>query len=101
MPRCSSIRSRGFSLDCGRQRVAYVNGSSEPRIEASEFEASEVVSAWADISHALRGFYELASILVVLDEVVCLEISILARQLKINSEITDDHPVIGQLTASL
>ena len=42
----------------------------------------EVAAAWADVSHALRGFYELADILIVLDEVLCLEVSNLARQLK-------------------
>ena len=30
---------------------------------------SEVASAWTDVSHTLRGFYELAIILIVLDEV--------------------------------
>ena len=29
---------------------------------------SELAAAWADISHALRGFYGLADILIVLDE---------------------------------
>ena len=28
---------------------------------------SELSAAWADVSHALRGFYELADILIVLD----------------------------------
>ena len=28
---------------------------------------SEVVAAWADVSHALRGFYKFADILIVLD----------------------------------
>ena len=36
---------------------------------------SELAAAWADVSHALRGFYELADILIVLDEVLLLEIS--------------------------
>ena len=54
---------------------------------------SEVTAAWADVSHALRGFYELADILIVLI-VICLEISNLARQLKFN-------PVISHLTSSL
>ena len=31
---------------------------------------SELAAAWADISHALRGFYGLADILIVLDEVL-------------------------------
>ena len=62
---------------------------------------SELAAAWADVSHALRGFYELADILIVLDEVLCLEESNLARQLKINPEIRDNHPIIGHLTASL
>ena len=36
---------------------------------------SELAAAWADVSHASRGFYELADILIVLDEVPILEIS--------------------------
>ena len=36
---------------------------------------SELAAAWADVSHALRGFYELAEIRIVLDEVLLLEIS--------------------------
>ena len=39
---------------------------------------SELAAAWADVSHALRGFYELADILIVLVEVLLLEISNLA-----------------------
>ena len=62
---------------------------------------SELAAAWADVSHALGGFYELADILIVLDEVPLLEISNLARQLKFSPEIGDDHPIIGHLTASL
>ena len=53
------------------------------------------------MSHALRVFYELADTLIVLDEVLCLEISNPARQLKFNPEVGDDHPVISHLTASL
>ena len=33
---------------------------------------SDLAAAWADVSHALRGFYELADILIVLDEVLLL-----------------------------
>ena len=62
---------------------------------------SELAAAWADVSHALRGFYELADILIVLDEVLLLEISNLARQLKFSPIIGDDHPIISHLTASL
>ena len=62
---------------------------------------SELAAAWADISHALRGFYGLADILIVLDEVLLLEISNFARQLKFNPVIRDDHPAISQLTARL
>ena len=51
---------------------------------------SELAAAWADVSHALRGFYELADILIVLVEVLLLEISNLAWQLKFNPEIRDD-----------
>ena len=62
---------------------------------------SELAAAWADVSHALRGFYELADILMVLDEVFLLEISNFARQLKLSPVIGDDHPIITHLTASL
>ena len=62
---------------------------------------SELAVAWADVSHALRGFYELADILIVLDEVLLLEISNFARQLKLSPIIRDDHPVVAHLTASL
>ena len=62
---------------------------------------SELAAAWADASHALRGFYGLADILIVLDEVLLLEISNFARQLKFSPVIGDDHPVINHLTASL
>ena len=62
---------------------------------------SELAAARADVSHALRGFYELADILMVLDEVVLLKISNLARQLKFNPEIGNHHPAINHLTASL
>ena len=48
---------------------------------------SEAAAAWADISHALRGFYELADILIVLDEILFLDTSNLARQLKFKPEI--------------
>ena len=62
---------------------------------------SELAAAWADVSHALRGFYELADILIVLDEVLLLEISNFARQLKLSPIIGDDHPVVTHLKASL
>ena len=62
---------------------------------------SELAAAWADVSHALRGFYELADILIVLDEVLLLEISNFARKLKLSPIIGDDHPVVTHLTASL
>ena len=62
---------------------------------------SELAAAWADVSHAMRGFYELVDILLVLDEVLLLEISNLARQLKFNPKIGDDHPAVNHLTASL
>ena len=62
---------------------------------------SELAAAWADVSHALRGFYELADILIVLDEVLLLEISNFARTLKFSPAIGDDHPIVTHLTASL
>ena len=62
---------------------------------------SELAAAYTDVSHALRGFYELADILIVLDEVLLLEISSFARQLKISPALGDDHPIISHLTACL
>ena len=62
---------------------------------------SELAEAWADVSLALRGLYELADILIVLDEVLLLEISNFTRQLKFSPTIGDDHPIISHLTASL
>ena len=55
---------------------------------------SELAAAWADASHALRGIYELADILIVLDKVFLLEISNLARQLKYSPEIRDNRRII-------
>ena len=62
---------------------------------------SELAAAWADMSHALRGFYGLADILIVLDEVLLLEISNFATQLKFSPVIGDDRPAMSKLTASL
>ena len=62
---------------------------------------SELPAAFSDVSHALKAFYQLADILSVLDEVLCLEVSSLTRQLKFNAEIGDDHPAITHVTASL
>ena len=62
---------------------------------------SELAAACADVSHALRGFYQLADILIVLDEVLLLEISNFARQFKFSPVIGDDHQAINHLTASL
>ena len=82
--------------------MAESDGSSQSGTGTHELETSEFgMSARADVSHALRGFYELADILIVLDEVLLLEISNLARQLKFTPEKGNDHPIIGQLTASL
>ena len=46
-----------------------------------------------NVSHALREFYELADILIVLDEVLLLKISNFARQLKFSPVIGDDHSI--------
>ena len=60
-----------------------------------------MAAAWRDVSHALRDFYLFADVLIVLDAVLCFEISSLARQLKFNPDEGDGVPVISQLTASL
>ena len=82
-----------------RMLMAAPNQEFEPT--NSRLFKSELAAAWADLSHALRGFYVLADILIVLDEVLCLEVSNLARQLKFNPEIGDDNPAITHLTVSL
>ena len=56
---------------------------------------------WANVSHAWSGFYELADILIVLDEVLLLEISNLTRQLMFSPIIGDNQPIITRLTTSL
>ena len=61
----------------------------------------EVAAICTHVYHALRGFYELAIIMIVLHEVLCLEISNLARQLKFNPEVGDDDPEVSPLTATL
>ena len=83
--------------------MADAYGRSECELEPTNLRLlkSELVAAWADVSHALSGFYELADTLIVLDEVLCLEVSKVARQLKFNPEIGYDHPAITHLTASL
>ena len=89
-----------INLDNRRERVAATDSSPQPRAGADKLK-SELAAAWADVSHALRGFYELADFLIVLDEVVLLEISNIARQLKFNPEIRDIHPILSHLTVSM
>ena len=61
---------------------------------------SEMATAWADVSHALKGFYELVDILIVLMRSFVWRCPIFDRQLKFNPEVGDDHPMIAHLTAS-
>ena len=82
-------------------RMLMAAQNRELELEKLKLLRSEKMTAWADISHALRGFYGLTAILIVLDEVLCLEISNLARQLKFKPEIIDDRYVINHMTASL
>ena len=79
--------------------MAAPNRELEPTI--LRLRKSELAAAWADVSHALRGFYKFADIFIVLGEVLLLEISNLARQLKFGPTIGDDHPIISHLTAGL
>ena len=58
---------------------------------------SDLAASWTDIFQALKSFYEFADILIVFDEVLCLEVSNLVRQLKFKPEINDKHGVINQL----
>ena len=55
-----------------------------------------LAAVWADVSHAVRGFNQLADIFVMLDEVLCLEISNIARQIKFkpdNGRSSCDQPL--------
>ena len=51
-----------------RMLMAAPNREHEP--VNLRFLKSEAAAAWADVSHALRSFYELTGILIVLDEVL-------------------------------
>ena len=82
-------------------RILMAAPNREPEPMNLRLRRSELAAAWADVSHALRGFYELADILSVLDEVLLLEISNLARQLKFSPTIGDDHPILSHLTTIL
>ena len=82
-------------------RILMAAHNREPEPTNLRLRRSQLAAAWADVSHALRGFYELADILIVLDEVLLLEISNLARQLKFSPVIGDDHPILSHLTAIL
>ena len=73
--------------------MAYPDGSSQSGVGTDELETSQVRTG--------GGFYELADILIVLDEVLLLEISNFARQLKLSPAIGDDHPIVTHLTANL
>ena len=92
-----------FDLNSRGECRADPDGSSQSRVGTDELEASQVRTGGGVevVSHALRGFYELADIRIVLDEVLLLEISNFARQLKFSPAIGDDHPIINHLTASL
>ena len=64
---------------------------------------SELAAAWADISHALRGFYGLADILNVLDEVLLRDIEhCQATQVQPSrrGRSPGDKPIDGQLVVS-
>ena len=66
-----------------------------------ELEPTNLKLCKSELAAALRGFYELADILIVLDEVLLLEISNFGRQLKFSPAIGDDHSITSHLTASL
>ena len=59
------------------------------------------VGSYIDLtSHSMKGSYELADVLIVL-EVLWLENSNLARQLKFKPKINDDHYAVNHLTTSI
>ena len=62
---------------------------------------SELAVGWADISHVLKGFYKFADILIVLDEILFLNVSNLAKQLKLKPETDDDHCAVKDLTTNI
>ena len=100
---CSAVCICNFGPNSRKERMADPDGSSQSRVASTNLRLrkSELAEAWEDVSLALRGFYELADILIVLDEVFLLEISNFARQLTLSPTIGDDHLIISHLTASL
>ena len=82
---CFTIRLRHVLIaERNGWRMLMAAPNREPETLRLRLLKSEVAAVWADVSHALWGFYELADILIVLDEVLFLEVSNLARQLKFN-----------------
>ena len=59
---CFTVRLRHVNSDCGKNgwRMLMAAPNRELELVNLRLLKSEVAAAWADVSHALRGFYELA-----------------------------------------
>ena len=79
----------------GNLSVADAYGRSESRLGASKLETSKSEVA-ADVSHNLKGFYELADILIMLDKVLCLEVWNFDRQPGDRASSPCDNPSNSQ-----
>ena len=68
-----------------RMLMAAPNRELEPknfRKTPKKRKTERLAAVWADVSHAVRGFNLLTDIWLILDEVLCLEVSNLAKQIK-------------------
>ena len=62
---------------------------------------SELPAIWADISNAIQGFKDCSTTRLVLDKVLGLELSNIARLLKLRPGVDDDHLLVQQVANDL
>ena len=62
---------------------------------------SELPATWADISNAMQGLKDCSTTRLVLDEILGLELSNLARLLKLRPGVDDDHLLVRQVADDL
>ena len=62
---------------------------------------SKLPAVWADISNAIQGLKEHSTTRVMLDEVLKLELSIVARLLKLRPGVDDNHVLMQQVANDL
>ena len=62
---------------------------------------SELPVIWADISNAIQGFKDCSTTRLVVDEVLGLELSKIARLLKLRPGVDDDHLLVQQVANDL